>query len=313
MRFSVVLVFAFIATAIAVNWLPEDYEIFGLRDRIEHDLGSGTTFYSWLGLTEGPKSSSEEINKAYRKLSRRLHPDKFHSAKKSVKKLAEERFQRLSLVGNILRDKGLKKRYDYFLDNGFPKWKGTGYYYSRFRPGMGLTLGFLFVLVGLFHFVSVKITRKQDYKRLVQLKEQIKTQAWNGSIIPPTDGKDRKIMNQMNGKQFVVHINGDVSLIETDEDSTEVYHPIDENQIKVDLGFRDTIFFKFPCFLYNQTFGYIFGKIDTSEKPSEVKQTSDDDNTAKQKTKKKNASKGEKIELPNGKVIYGRSNTKKRR
>jgi len=29
-------------------------------------------------------------------------------------------------------------RYDFFYKNGVPKWRGTGYYYSRFRPGLGV-------------------------------------------------------------------------------------------------------------------------------------------------------------------------------
>jgi len=35
-------------------------------------------------------------------------------------------------------------RYDFFYKNGVPKWRGTGYYYSRFRPGLGVSpiLGF---------------------------------------------------------------------------------------------------------------------------------------------------------------------------
>lgn len=310
MKFAWVLLLGLLTCAFAANWMPEDYEIFNLKDLIEGDLGSGTTFYSWLGLSKGSKSSLEEINKAYRKRSRQIHPDKFHSAKKSVKKKAEERFQRLSLVGNILRDQSLKKRYDYFLDKGFPKWKGTGYYYSRFRPGMGTTVIFLYVLVGLFHFVSVKINRKQDYKRVVQLKEQIKSQAWNGSILPPEDGSDRKITNSMNGKEFIVHNSGEVSLFETAEDGSPIYHPIDENQIRVDIGFKDTIFFKLPVFFYNQTLGRFLGQIDTSEKLPEPKTL---ENDSSKKTKKKNNNKGDRIELPNGKVIYGRSNAKKRK
>src|SRR5438045_7587316 len=55
---------------------------------------------------------------------------------KRVYKLANERYARLAVVADILRGPG-RERYDHFLKNGFPKWKGTGYYYSRFRPGLG--------------------------------------------------------------------------------------------------------------------------------------------------------------------------------
>jgi hypothetical protein len=31
------------------------------------------------------------------------------------------------------------QRYDFFYKNGVPKWRGTGYYYSRYRPGLGVS------------------------------------------------------------------------------------------------------------------------------------------------------------------------------
>ena len=36
----------------------------------------------------------------------------------------------------------MKIRYDFFYKNGLPKWRGTGYYYSRFRPGLGVSSHF---------------------------------------------------------------------------------------------------------------------------------------------------------------------------
>lgn len=34
-------------------------------------------------------------------------------------------------------------RYDFFYKNGVPRWRGTGYYYSRFRPGLGVSFAHL--------------------------------------------------------------------------------------------------------------------------------------------------------------------------
>ena len=63
----------------------------------------------------------------------------------AVVKKASDRYARLGVIAAILKGSG-RERYDHFLSNGFPKWRGTGYYYARYRPGLGT------VLVGLFAF-----------------------------------------------------------------------------------------------------------------------------------------------------------------
>lgn len=305
MKFFSVFLFTLLASFVAANWLPEDYEIFSLNDKIKQDLGIDTTFYTWLNLPKGPKSSYEEIAKAYRKLLRRLHPDKFKSKSRKERKLNEERFQRLSLVGNILKEQALKRRYDYFYSKGFPKWKGTGYYYLRFRPGIFTTFFGLFILVGIFHYVSLKISRKQDYKRVANLKEQIKLLAWNGSIIPPLDGSARKIQAP-NGNEFHVSNTGEVSLIENDGKGMHLVL-LDENDINTSPYLKETILFKLPAFIYNKTIGAVTGKmVDTNVtyvNPNKPKETSP---VAPEEKKLKKKAKGKKTELPNGKVIYSR-------
>lgn len=293
-----------LAAFVAANWLPEDYEIFSLNDKLKGDLGLETTFYSWLKLEKGAKATTDEINKAYRKLSRALHPDKIKGKSKKAKKLAEERFQRLSLVGNILRDNSKRQRYDYFLKKGFPKWKGTGYYYSRFRPGFVLVLFLLYVIVGTFHFVSLKISRKQDFKRIAALKEGIKYQAWGGSYIPPLDGSSRKVQAP-NGKEFMVSPTGDVSLIEESEEG-DVLVLVDENDINVNPSLKETLLFKLPAALWNKSLGSLSGyKIDTTVVHKNTTRK-EKEAPEKKKKKKSSAKKGEKVELPNGKVIYSR-------
>src|ERR1700728_4461005 len=54
-------------------------------------------------------------------------------------KNVHERFSRLSVVAAILKNEESRERYDFFFKNGVPKWRGTGYYYSRFRPGLGVS------------------------------------------------------------------------------------------------------------------------------------------------------------------------------
>lgn len=303
MKLSSVLVFFSVFCFAVANWSPQDYEIFSLNDKIKKDLGQSTSFYSWLGLDKGPKSSVEEISKAYRRLSRKLHPDKFRGKSRSEKKLAEERFQRLSLVGNILRDNSLRRRYDYFYAKGFPKWKSTGYFYSRFRPGIILTFVVLYLVVSAFQYVSLRISRKQDFKRIASLKEQIKMQAWNGSYVPPLDGSARKVLSAV-GKEFHVSPTGDVSLIEYDSNDNMTLSLLDENDIDVNPSIRESYFVKIPVGLWNVSVGKLTGYTFSTE--STYVNPNRKDPEPETKTKKKNKNKGEKIELPNGKVIYKR-------
>jgi hypothetical protein len=64
-------------------------------------------------------------------------------------------YQRLTVVAAILKGPE-RERYDHFLKNGFPKWRGTGYYYERFRPGLGsVLLGVLIVMGGGMHYFAL--------------------------------------------------------------------------------------------------------------------------------------------------------------
>lgn len=162
-----------------------DQEIFRLRDEIEKYEGVGTTFYDFIQAK--PRVNQEDLNKAYKKRSRELHPDKVkqqYIAKKTTKKNgysvgrkpskadiakaaqdATDRFARLGLVNAVLKGPG-RARYDHFLSNGFPAWKGTGYYYARLRPGLGSVLIGLFVAVGgAGHYLALYLSwkRQQDF------------------------------------------------------------------------------------------------------------------------------------------------------
>lgn len=105
---------------------------------------------------------------------------------------ADARSKRLNLIANILRGAG-RERYDYFLKNGFPRWKGTGYYYSRFRPGLGS------VLVGLFlafgggaHYAALYLGWKRQREFVDRYIRQARRAAWGDELgvrgIPGLDG-----------------------------------------------------------------------------------------------------------------------------
>lgn len=204
-------------TVVVAAWSKEDHEIFRLRDEVQASEGANVTFYDFAGVKPG--ASNDEITKAYRKLSRSLHPDKarsnwlaaynapkpthtksdakptthVHKNKQPSKseidkftKKASARFERLSLVVGVLRG-AERKRYDHFLYNGFPAWRGTGYYYERFRPGLGTVIIGLFLFFGgLVHYVTLYMNYKNHREYVERFIKHARRTAW---------GEDSSIAN----------------------------------------------------------------------------------------------------------------------
>lgn len=198
-----------VLASFAAAWSKEDHEIFRLNDEVQKSEGLNATFYSFLGIK--PNAGPDDINKAYRKLSRTIHPDKARSAwianynkpppikaqpgakptvhvqknkqpsASEIKKFDKEasaRFERLSLVIGVLRGEE-RDRYDHFLRNGFPVWRGTGYYYERFRPGLGSVLIGLFIFVGGgVHYAFLYMSWKQRREFVERYIKHARKMAW---------------------------------------------------------------------------------------------------------------------------------------
>jgi len=167
---------AILATTV-LAWEKEDHEIFDLVLELEAAEGKGTTFYSWLEVP--PTASTNEIAKAYRKKSMLLHPDKNPGVKG-----AHERFARLGVISTILRNKESRERYDFFYKNGVPKWRGTGYYYSRFRPGLGSVFVFLTILTSGLQLFIQRFNYKKDLDRIEFITRKAKVAAWGPKMVP---------------------------------------------------------------------------------------------------------------------------------
>ena len=224
-------------------WTKDDHEIFRLRDEIEASEGKDVTFYDFLGVKAS--ASHEEIQKAFRKRSKALHPDKVkHSfvasrstgspkSKKSTKKSvyvskgpperevqalvkkATARYGRLGIVANILKGES-RERYDHFLTNGFPAWRGTGYYYNRFRPGLGSVLVGLFIVGGGFaHYGALVLSWKRQREFANRLIRRARRDAWGDEsgirgipgisasalYAPPTPSSDSDPLANLNRRQ----------------------------------------------------------------------------------------------------------------
>ncbi|KAK0389632.1 hypothetical protein NLU13_3207 [Sarocladium strictum] len=194
-----------LVSPVAAAWSKEDREIFRIRDEIAaHEADPGATFYQILGITKS--ASQDDINKAYRQKTRSLHPDKVtqqlraertKGKKKGAKgpsqseinaavKQASERQARLSLIANILRGEG-RERYDHYLANGFPLWKGTDYYYNRYRPGFGTVLVGVFLFVGgAIHYFVLYMSWKRQKEFIERYVKYARDTAWGGNLNIPS-------------------------------------------------------------------------------------------------------------------------------
>ena len=100
-------------------------------------------------------------------------------------KEASDRYARLGLVNKVLLGPG-RARYDHFLSNGFPAWKGTGYYYARFRPGFGSVLVGLFIFVGgAGHYLALYLNWKRQQDFLLRYINFARRQAWGDNLNIP--------------------------------------------------------------------------------------------------------------------------------
>ncbi|RMZ92647.1 hypothetical protein DV736_g108, partial [Chaetothyriales sp. CBS 134916] len=192
---------------VASAFTKEDHEIFRLKDELEAAEGSSVSFYDFLGVS--PAATWEEIDKAFRRKSRTLHPDKARNSfvaarstpmpkKKGEKrkpgvhvskgpsegeirkftKEATQRYSRLGVVASVLKGPQ-RERYDHFLRHGFPAWKGTGYYYSRYRPGLGtVILGLFLAGGGVAHYFTLKISYNRQREFMDRYIRQARKTAW---------------------------------------------------------------------------------------------------------------------------------------
>lgn len=174
-----------------------------------------------MGVKNG--ASQDDIAKALRKKGKLLHPDKVKQSLAAAKamatpapkgqkkkpgvhvskgptesevrdavKKASERYARLTIIAAVLKGSG-RQRYDHFLSNGFPKWKGTGYYYARLRPGLGSVLIGLFVTGGgLVHYAAMYVSWKRQREFVERYIRHARRAAWGDESgikgIPGIDG-----------------------------------------------------------------------------------------------------------------------------
>jgi curved DNA-binding protein CbpA len=256
-------------------------------------------------VKNGRSAPLEEINRAYRKTSIRLHPDKFELPKNkkltkaqeaAERKKANERFQRLGLIAKILRGEQ-RARYDHFLKNGFPKWRSTGYYYARFRPGLSAVLFGLYLAAGVTHYVVLILSQRRQKDYMLDVIKEVRKTAFGSSGVPglekalqgsedsgadvsasltrrerrakkgksdvdsgsdtPLKKMQKKKVIAPNGKSFLVDNNGDVYLLDETEDGVQELL-LDPNEFK-GAKWSNTLLVGIPRGLWRITLGRFIG------------------------------------------------------
>ncbi|ODQ66011.1 hypothetical protein NADFUDRAFT_46561 [Nadsonia fulvescens var. elongata DSM 6958] len=259
---------ALVTFAAASNWSPLDQEILSLHYSLP---GNISNFYELISL---PKSASlNDITKSYRKLSRELHPDKVskHVKSKNLNKRqatkflkdANDRFAKLGLAVNILKNTESRERYDFFMDKGFPQWRGTDYFYKRYRPGFITVIIFLIIGISLAQLGLLRLTANRQRKYMHNIITDARLAAWRNHSV---DDLNKKYDNSVSsfegvddfvskvktvilesGKSFNVHPNGKVFLVE----SGGAEHFLDLEEVHMP-SIMDTIFCKLVYKLFFQ-------------------------------------------------------------
>lgn len=108
-------VLLFILSAETQAFDQDELEIFDLVEEVNQN------FYTYLELSQ--EATTNEIRKAYRKLSLILHPDKNDAEDASLK------FRWLASIYDILKDSDKRAIYDRVLVEGLPDWRSPVFYY----------------------------------------------------------------------------------------------------------------------------------------------------------------------------------------
>lgn len=101
---------------------------------------------------------------------------------RNAQRVASEKQTRLGLIAEILRGPE-RDRYDHFLANGFPVWKGTNYYYNRYRPGLGTAMSGVFLVAGgAFHYLAMYMSWKRQREFVERYIRFARQTAWGENL-----------------------------------------------------------------------------------------------------------------------------------
>ncbi|KAJ1973097.1 hypothetical protein H4R35_004300 [Dimargaris xerosporica] len=160
-------------------WDEKDYEIFDLVDFLKKaQSGKDMTFYDILGVPSN--ADLPTINQAFKRKSFDYHPDKNPSDE------ARAIFSRLGSVMSILRNPAMRERYNFYMKNGVPVWRGTGYFYRRYRPGLpGVAVGLL-LFAALVQYLVQWLNHTLTVRKINYHKQELAKKGVTPSSLAPS-------------------------------------------------------------------------------------------------------------------------------
>ena len=143
----------------------DDYQIFKITDTLREVIGPKSNFYSALEVN--PDADEREITKKYRKLSLAHHPDKTTSEESA------KIYKALTSIVAILKNPKLRTKYDKHLKKGFPRWRGTDYYYDFFEPGIGFITVFILCAISVAQYIIMWIFYYREKQQVLEKNLEI--------------------------------------------------------------------------------------------------------------------------------------------
>lgn len=201
-----------------------------------------------------------------------------------------------------MRNAGTRERYNHFYKNGVPRWRGTGYYYARFRPGVTSVVLFIMVLVAGMQYLAKWINFYQEKRKILQFVQDARANL-NVSVPkgygPPTLGRSYL---ELGHRTFRCEVKSDhYIIIHTDKPDEEPVHL--NTEWVVQPRPTDVYLVQWPLGVVNKLLGKNKKVDDEGEAEEEADSRSNSDGQdAKDKKKTKKKVKGEPQNVTGTKV-----------
>jgi len=152
-------------------WESDEMDVFDVVEEVNQN------FYEVMEIS--PDAELSEIKKAYRRLSKVLHPDKNDAEDADVK------FRQLVSIYEILKDNGKREIYDRVLVEGLPDWRSPIFYYRRARKMSMLEISIILTavisvtqyLMAWGSYIDNRHTLEEYLVRKYKIKERRKPKA----------------------------------------------------------------------------------------------------------------------------------------